>query len=111
MSYRPRHASMSVSAKVATRGAVVVGAAAVAGVIGIGTPAGAATAPLSVTLGTQVQNDGSSAAWSSTGNPVPTLGSSSSTPGAYVELDNAPAEVPATGPTFTADNYAAGSPR
>ena len=111
MSYRPRHASMSVSAKAATRGAAVVGAAAVVGVIGIGAPAGAATAPLSVTFGTQVQNDGSSAAWSPAGNPVLTLGSDAATTGAYITFNNAPAEVPTTGPTFTTDNYAAGSPR
>ena len=70
--------------------------------------------PLKVTLGTQVQGDGSTAAWNASGDPVLTPSSTpadAGTTGAYATLTPASNEVPATEPTFTTDHYTAGSPR
>lgn len=98
--------------KVGTLGAaaIVSGSAIFALITGGGT-AHAAGTPLQVTLGTQVQGDGSSATWSGTGDPVLTVGTGTSTTGAYITLNNIGIDVPSTEPTFTTDNYAAGSPR
>ena len=72
-----------------------------------GTAAGAATTPLKVTL----TADGNGAAiFNGSGDPVLTIGST----GTYAQMSvNLPSSslVPTTPPSFTTDNYAAGSPR
>lgn len=113
--YKARHGAPSTLAKFAARGGVVAAAAAIAasGAGAFGTPADAATTPLQVSFGTQVAGDGSSAGFNPSGDPVLTLGSGASTTGAYMTLTNAPSDVPSPSsePTFTTNNYTAGSPR
>lgn len=56
------------------------------------------------------QQDGGTASYAN-GAVTLTMPSSPSTAGAGVELSNVPAKLPADAPTFSTDNYAAGSPR
>jgi hypothetical protein len=75
-------------------------------------PASAATTPLSVTL--SASSDGASATWNAEGNPVLTLGADSSSTYAQVAVNlNASTgdTAPSTPPSFSTDNYSAGSPR
>jgi ricin-type beta-trefoil lectin protein len=112
MSYKARHAALGFGARTA---AAVVGAAVAAtgaGVIGTGAPASAASTPLSVTL--SASSDGASATWNAEGNPVLTLGADSSSTYAQVAVNlNASTgdTAPSTPPSFSTDNYSAGSPR
>jgi hypothetical protein len=78
------------------------------GLLALAGPAGAATS-LSVTL--SASGTGASAVWNSAGNPVLTLGTPSATTYAQIQLNNPPSAAPADAPTFTTDNYKAGSPR
>jgi putative Ig domain-containing protein/ricin-type beta-trefoil lectin protein len=119
MAYKPSHAKPSALVKVVTRGGVIASAAAIvaAGAGAISVPvASAATitpAPLQATFGTQVPGDGSAAGFNSSGQIDLTLGSPSSATGAYATITpTSNAVTPSTPePTFTTDNYAAGSPR
>lgn len=90
---------------------LVAALAAVTGfALGEGGAAHAATpAPLSVTL--SASNDGASATWNAAGNPVLTLGTQTSSTYAQVKVNLASSAEPTTPPSFTTDNYAAGSPR
>jgi hypothetical protein len=54
---------------------------------------------------------GASAAFNSAGDPVLTVGSPSSTTFAEMQLDGVPATAPGSAPTFSTNNYSAGSPR
>lgn len=65
--------------------------------------------PLQVTL--SASSDGASAVWDANGNPVLTPGSTAST-FAELSLSLGPSGLaPVSPPSFTTDNYAAGSPR
>lgn len=68
----------------------------------------ATSTPLKVTLG--ASSDGASAVWNASGDPVFTLGSDSGTTYAQMLVSGTSAE-PANAPSFTTNNYAAGSPR
>lgn len=85
------------------------------GVIGFGgafAAAHAATTPLQVKLGTQVAGDGSSAVFNANGDIVLTVGTGTSTTGAWADITSAKgAALPTTEPSFKTDHYAAGSPR
>lgn len=72
-------------------------------------PASAATAPLHVTL--SASSDGASAAWDAHGNPVLTPGTVTSSTFAQVKVSLTSSARPASAPSFTTDNYGAGSPR
>jgi hypothetical protein len=67
--------------------------------------------PLSVTL--SASSDGASAIWNAAGDPVLTPGTKTSTTYAQVKLNLAPGpdDEPLTPPSFTTDNFTAGSPR
>lgn len=67
--------------------------------------------PLGVTL--SASGDGASATWNAAGDPVLTPGTETSTTYAQVKLNLAPGpdDEPTTPPSFTTDNYTAGSPR
>jgi hypothetical protein len=49
--------------------------------------------------------------WNSAGNPVLTVGSPSATTYAQIQLNSPPTAAPADAPTFSTNNYGAGSPR
>jgi hypothetical protein len=78
------------------------------GLLALAGPAGAATS-LSVTL--SASGTGASAVWNSAGNPVLTVGTPSATTYAQIQLNNPPSAAPSDAPTFTTNNYNAGSPR
>lgn len=76
------------------------------------TAAGAATAPAPLSAVLSASSDGASATWNSGGDPVLKLGSVSSGTYAEATVTSPPALDPkAPEPTFSTDNYAAGSPR
>jgi hypothetical protein len=93
----------------------LITAAAAAAVIPLGgglalasaTGAGAATTPLHVTLSA---NGNGTAVFNGSGDPVLTLGSTGTNAQMAVSLPSSPL-APATPPSFTTNNYAAGSPR
>lgn len=73
-------------------------------------PASAATPPpLHVTL--SASSDGASAVWDANGNPVLTPGTVTSSTFAQVKVSLTSSARPASAPSFTTDNYGAGSPR
>src|SRR5215469_9388161 len=77
--------------------------------LGGGAAAHAATpAPLSVTLGA---SSDASATWSAQGNPVLTPGPNTGTTYAQMKVSLASSAEPTAPPTFTTNNYTAGSPR
>lgn len=81
--------------------------AAMIGTIAVASNANSATSDLLVSLG--ADGTGSSAVWDSAGNPELTVGSSIGS--ADVVIDSAEDSfAPADAPTFTTDNYSAGSP-
>ncbi len=67
-----------------------------------------AAASLSVTL--SASGTGASAAWDSAGDPVLTVGSPSGSTYAEITINSPPSAAPSTAPTFTTNNYSAGSP-
>jgi hypothetical protein len=71
-------------------------------------PANAATTPLTVTL--KASADGAVAAWDN-GVLVLKPGSQTSSTFAEMDINNPPAAVPTSEPTFTTTNYTEGSPR
>lgn len=113
MSHKPRHAKptpvskAALSAKAAVAGTA---AAATVGAFAVGIPAaGAAVLPLPVTLSA----DGNgTAAFSAHGAPQLDIGSSGTYAQLAVNLGALGQDVaPSAAPSFTTDNYAAGSPR
>ena len=77
------------------------------GTLGVAGTASAATS-LSVTL--SASGTGASAVWDAAGDPVLTVGTPSDTTYAKITINSPPTAVPVTAPTFTTNNYNAGSP-
>lgn len=108
--YYPRHAMARAvrSLSVKARAAIVAAPAAVAGGLAAAGTAGAAPAPLKVTL---YANGDSTAVWSDTQtDPVLTAGHDHGT-SAQVDVVNPPAAAPATAPSFSPSTYGGGDPR
>jgi hypothetical protein len=68
-----------------------------------------AAATLSVTL--SAYGTGASAVWNSSGDPVLTVGSPSSSTYAEMSINDVPTAAPSTAPSFDTNNYTGGSPR
>jgi uncharacterized repeat protein (TIGR01451 family) len=79
----------------------------IGGTLGLAGTASAAT-PLSVTL--SASGTGASAVWDAAGDPVLTVGTPSDTTYAEITINSPPTAAPSTAPTFTTNNYNAGSP-
>jgi hypothetical protein len=94
---------------VAAAAALVGGAAVMAAGAASAAPAPApAPAPLNVTMKAE---SGGSTGWTTSGDPVLTVGSDSSKTYAEMQVNDPSAAAPKTAPAFTVDNYTAGSPR
>jgi Ricin-type beta-trefoil lectin domain len=92
-------------AKLAVGGILV--SAALAGTAGVASAAPVHTRPATLSA----SGTGAHANWNGTDSVKLTVGSPMSSTFAQVKLANPPALAPATAPSFTTDNYAAGSPR
>jgi hypothetical protein len=92
-------------AKLAMGGILV--SAALAGTAGVASAAPGHTLPATLSA----SGTGAHASWNGSDSVKLTVGSPSSSTFAQVALAHPPALAPATAPSFTTDNYAAGSPR
>jgi hypothetical protein len=92
-------------AKLAMGGILV--SAALAGTAGVASAAPVHTLPATLSS----SGTGASATWNGTDSVKLTVGSPTSSTFAQVALAHAPATAPAIAPSFTTNNYAAGSPR
>jgi uncharacterized repeat protein (TIGR01451 family) len=79
----------------------------IGGTLGLAGTASAAPS-LSVTL--SASGTGASAVWDTAGDPVLTIGAPSDTTYAEITINSPPTAAPSTAPTFTTNNYNAGSP-
>lgn len=77
---------------------------------GLAWGAGPAAAAPSLSVSLSASGTGASALWNSAGNPVLTVGTPSDTTFAKIQINSPPTTAPVDAPTFTTDNYAAGSP-
>ncbi|HEY1705660.1 MAG TPA: putative Ig domain-containing protein [Trebonia sp.] len=116
MKYQARHTGPSPIVRIATRGGVIASAAAIAAlgaaILAPGTAkaAPAESNPLEVTL--SQSSDGAQAAFNAQGDITLKTGTNSSSTYAQAEVtDISDAAAPTTPPSFTTDNYTAGSPR
>ncbi|MGH3190875.1 MAG: putative Ig domain-containing protein [Streptosporangiaceae bacterium] len=72
--------------------------------------AGPAAAAPSLSVSLSASGTGASAVWNPAGNPVLTVGTPSATTFAQIQINSPPTPAPADAPTFTTNNYQAGSP-
>jgi hypothetical protein len=113
MKYQALRTGPSAIIKIATRGGIIASAAAIAALSATALTTGtanASTTPLQVTL--SQSSDGAQAAFNAQGDITLKTGTTSSSTYAQAEVtDIGDAAAPTTPPSFTTDNYTAGSPR